>query len=564
MELLDARRLTGKNLIWDHPGAIADVRLEAGEPAQRVIDAWQPIAREMLDAVGWEHEQATARPLCGGVSLAISAPIDALYAAVELIEWTVARAFDVLDSPPTGASDTESPAAASARLRDEIEQEGNPALIALKDDAEAHGVAFLSDDDEVSVGLGRGSRTWPVDALPASVDWHDVHDVPVGIVTGTNGKTTTVRLLTQMVRAGGLNAGMSSTDWIGVNDEVIDRGDYSGPGGARAVLRRREVDVAILETARGGLLRRGLGVEHADASLITNIAEDHLGDFGSHSVAELLNVKWVVMRALGDRGRAVLNADDALLVAKSAELDRPITWFTRHAPSEALRRHIAAGGHAVYVEQRRFCHVADGVEHPVLDVADAPITLNGAAGHNVANAAAAIAMGFALGLPTDAIAGGLRRFTADQNPGRCNLFQVDGVDVLLDFAHNPDGMAAVFDVAESRHAKRRALCFAQAGDRPDDSIRELARAAWQIGLDRVVISELPHYRRGREPNEVYRLLRDALIDEGATAAMIGHHETELESLRDALAWAQPGDLVIMLGLGEQQALLEELHRRADR
>ncbi len=585
MHLLDARRLTGKNLVWDHPGAVADVRLDPAEAAAHVAEIWTPLVRATLDAVGWEGERATALPRLGGIVLAISAPIDALYAAVEVLEWSFLRLVQASGQDPTGAwadaadedEDADErreraaalardPAGANAeaarRLRGLIAAERNPALLALCAAAQAHGVAFLSDDDEASVGLGRGSATWPVDALPQRIDWSAIHDIPVGIVTGTNGKTTTVRLIAQMIRAAGLNAGMSSTDWMGVNDTILDRGDYSGPGGARAVLRRREVDVAILETARGGLLRRGLGVAHADAALITNIGEDHLGDFGSRSLAELLDIKWTVTRALGRHGRAVLNADDALLASRAGELRCPITWFTTHPPAAALRAHVAAGGHAAWAEGGRLCIAEDGEVRAITDVAAVPITLGGAARHNVANALAAIAVSRALGLADGAIRDGLHAFTAERNPGRCNLFHVDGVDVLLDFAHNPDGMAAVFDVASLHPAGRRALCFSQAGDRPDENIRDLARAAWRIGLDRVVISELPAYRRGRAPGEVYAILRDALIAAGADPAIIAHHHSELESLRDALAWARPGDLVIMLGLGEQQALLAELRGRS--
>ncbi|MEO0997244.1 MAG: Mur ligase family protein, partial [Pseudomonadota bacterium] len=252
MELLDARRLTGKNLIWDHTGAIADLALGDAEDPETVAATWLPIARDTLDAVGWSDEAATTRRLEGGLSLAISAPIDALYAATEVIEWTCARLAEACGGEPAEAAD-----AAVERLTGEIAAERNPRLLALQMAAAAQCVAFLSDDDEASVGLGTGSSTWPVNELPDSVDWDAVRDIPVGIVTGTNGKTTTVRLIAQMIRAAGLNAGMSSTDWIGVNGDIIERGDWSGPGGARAILRRPEVDIAVLETARGGLLRRG-------------------------------------------------------------------------------------------------------------------------------------------------------------------------------------------------------------------------------------------------------------------------------------------------------------------
>ncbi|MEM9384933.1 MAG: Mur ligase family protein [Pseudomonadota bacterium] len=561
MELLDARRLTGKSLLWDHPGATANLGLAEADDGEAIAGAWMAIAREVLASVGWADEQATTREVIGGLCLAVSAPIDALYAAVDLIEYSVALLVERFG----GEAVEEATDGAVTRLRRAIEEERNPPLLALRDAARERAVAFFCDDDEASTGIGRGSHTWPVGDLPSQLP-EDTFDIPVGLVTGTNGKTTTVRLLTQMIRAAGLKAGLSSTDWIGVDDEILDRGDYAGPGGARAVARHREVDVAVLETARGGLLRRGLGVERADAALITNIGEDHLGDFGSRSVEELLAVKWVVTHALDARGRAVLNADDARLLvrATSHPLAAPITWFTLFADTPFIHKHLAAGGSAAYARDgKTLCFAQGEAISEIIDVDDVPITLGGAARHNVANALAAIAMGKALGLDTLAVEAGLRQFTAERNPGRCNLFTVDdGVEVLLDFAHNVDAMQAIFDIAQARTAKRRALCFCQAGDRPDQDICALARAAWRIGLERVVVSELPDYRRGREPGEVNEIIRRALREAGASAEQLAYHQTEVASLRDALAWAQPGDLVIMLGLGEQAALLEELRSRA--
>ncbi|MFQ5547939.1 MAG: Mur ligase family protein, partial [Woeseia sp.] len=309
MEYIDARRLTGPSLLWDKPGSILDVRCDETEAAT-LVPFWKKNIRRMLDAVGWEGESTCSRRLSEGVSLAFSAPIDALYAASEINEW----AWACCDGEFNGAGTPDFDETLD-RIRAEIAEEANPGLMTLERSADNHGVSFLSDDDEVSVGLGSGSVTWPVRDIPNPDDipWEGLHDIPVGLITGTNGKTTTVRLSMHIARAAGRNVGLSSTDWIAVNDRIIDRGDWSGPGGARTVLRQRDVDLAILETARGGLLRRGLGVAKADAALITNVAEDHLGDFGSQNLNELLDVKWIVSRAVENSGSLILNADDELL-----------------------------------------------------------------------------------------------------------------------------------------------------------------------------------------------------------------------------------------------------------
>jgi cyanophycin synthetase len=425
-------------------------------------------------------------------------------------------------------------------------------------DAARHGKTLLWDDDEVSVGLGSGAKTWPVREIPDELEWDNHHDVPIGLVTGTNGKTTTVRLATHIIRAGGMNVGLSSTDWISVNDRVIDRGDWSGPGGARAVLREQDVDIAILESARGGLLRRGLGVDRANAALITNIAEDHLGDFGSQNLDELLNIKWILSRAVRESGTLILNAEDRLLRGKAPEFDGKLVWFSLDPANDLIKSAIDNGDLCFYLEDDALVMAEAGEKQRICLAGDIPITMGGAARHNIANSLSAAALTYCLGLPLDAISDGLKTMVQDENPGRCNIHDVDGKKVLIDFAHNPAAMNALFDMARAIPARRRALCFGQAGDRPEDLIREMTRDAWAIGLDQVMISELATYHRGREHGDVFAIISDELQQCGASASQIRHHEEEMESFMAALDWAQPGDLVIMLALGGALPIQERL------
>lgn len=563
---LDARRLTGINVIWKHPGAVVDVRLNDSDDVHEVIRLWNHYGRQLLEALGWREEQTIGYPLHSGVALAISAPMDALYAAVEAAEWLYRQvALDINHEAEPRSEDAGGEAAAphlalSAqvhRLKALIEEESNPSLERLLREARHRNVTVLCDDDDVSIGLGKHATTWPVQHIPDTIDWTRAADVPCGLVTGTNGKTTTVRLTQRMLRAGDKAVGISSTDWIGVNDTIIDRGDYSGPGGARTVLRQ-PVDAAILETARGGLLRRGLGVPRADVALITNIAEDHLGDFGSENLDELLNLKWIVTKALDERSVAVLNADDKLLTAKSSELSVPICWFSANPDNPLIASHIHTEKPVVTVKNQRFARFDGSQWHFYCRIDQAPLTVGGSARHNVANALGAIALAHALGASEDDINTGLTGMQPNDNPGRCNFFKIDGVDVLLDFAHNPSAMEAIFDIASSHQANRRLLCFGQAGDRVDNSIRELGRLAWAIGLDHVFIAELADYRRGREENEVYNLLCEGLTSGGASSGQISHHAYEKDCLAHALDQAQPGDLVIMLALAESRDILKWL------
>lgn len=557
MKLLEARRLTGPNLLADLPGAVLDVSCTAAE-AERLVPAWQNHVARMLADLGWEQCQFRVAQLAGGVSLFFTAAIDALYAATAISEWAWAAAEAELEH--TAAPDYVSTLAA---IQDDIESESNPALLQLQSAAAARQVAFLWDDDHASLGLGRHAETWPARQLPApgTIDWPRYRDIPVALVTGTNGKTTTVRLAAHILRKAGRNVGLSSTEWIAVNDRIIDRGDWSGPGGARAVLRETSTDIAILEAARGGLLRRGLGVNTADVALITNIAADHLGDFGSQSLDELLDIKWIVSRAVAAAGRLILNADDELLCARAAEYPAELLWFSLHADNATVRAHCAGGGTALVLDGRDLL-LRNGAASTLLCRDDEiPITLGGAARHNVANALAAAALSYCLGATPDDIRAGLTSMSQDDNPGRCNVYAIGGRTVLVDFAHNPHAMRALFDMAQALPAKRRVLCFGQAGDRPDAAIRELARQAWAIGLDKIIVSELPDYYRGRAPGEVYALIRDELLHCGAGAEQVEHCDEELDSLAAAMAWAEPGDLVIMLALADATAVRDHLKLR---
>ncbi|MGY8759011.1 MAG: Mur ligase family protein, partial [Planctomycetota bacterium] len=273
--------MTGPNVIWQHPGPVIDIALDDSDAAQ-LEEKWKQHITALLEGMGWSVELAS-RHFPGGLSLAFNAPMDRLYVACEMNEWAYESAVaDINGVDAPGMS------AAMANFTEEMRSEANPPLLRIQSAAAKRGEQFLTCDDYVSVGSGVGSQTWSVKDLPeaASIDWDTILRVPTAMVTGTNGKTTIVRLLRAMVIASGKVPGMSSTDSLMVGNDILDRGDWSGPGGARTILRDKRVDVALLETARGGILRRGLGVleNEADVALINNVAPDHLGEWGIQDV----------------------------------------------------------------------------------------------------------------------------------------------------------------------------------------------------------------------------------------------------------------------------------------
>jgi len=541
VKLLDSRRLTGPNILSDNPGAIIDVRLESDE-FEPFVSAWQAAATSMLEAVGWRGQALHVRRMAAGASLGFDAPIDALYAATEINDWAFESARLKLED-----RDTLPVVGDATRLAKLIEEELNPDLIRLRDAAVEHDLPFLSDDDHASIGFGCCSKTWPVSSLPAPEDvpWDELGKIPVGLITGTNGKTTTVRLVAAMVAAAGKVVGLSSTDRVVVGDAIIDQGDYAGPGGAREVLRHPGVEVAVLETARGGLLRRGAAMQRADAAVITNIAADHLDDFGVSDLEALADVKWLVTRVLGDTGTAVLNAEDPRLVERSATLRCAVTWFALDATAAShaagdrpLRAFAMDDGHITLLDGDR--------RQSLIPVTAVPITLDGSARHNVANCLAAMGLADALGIPVEAMLDALRNTTHAVNPGRGNLFEIDGARILVDFAHNPHGIAALWPVAEHYGRRRRVLLIGQAGDRGDEAIHQLADAAWQLRPDKIIIKEMGRYSRGRQEGEVARLLYRLFVEAGADPESVSYQAEELDGVKAAIDWAEPGDLAILL------------------
>ncbi len=542
----------------DRPGAALDVAGDVTDAA----DLWRHEARRLLDLVGWKGEDVAARTFAGGACLVITAPVDALYAATEVNEAAWEAATAALDGSP--AAD---PTATAARLREVIARERDLRLADLHRAAHARGLTFLADDELVSVGTGTGARVWPRHELPRAteVEWAAVHDIPIVLVSGSNGKTTTARLIAAIAAGAGLTPALTSTDGVSVGRDQLVTGDYAGPMGARLALRDPRARIGVLETARGGILRRGLAVDHADVTILTNVAADHLDDFGVNDLATLAAVKLVAARVVRPGGRVVLNADDPGLAAHALGVS-PASWFARDRASPLLAIGLAAGGDAAYVDDGCLVLAQGGRPLRLTRLDAVPMTCGGAAGYNVSNALAALLAAAVLsGLPAartitpETIADALAGFGSPvTNPGRGNLYDVGGVRVLVDYGHNPHGLIALAGMVEALGGQRRLVVVGQAGDRGDEAIRELARAAWGLRPTRVVLKELPTLYRGRVPGEVRRILAAEFSRLGLPPEELDEVTTEPEALESALDWARPGDLVVMLTHEDRPAVMARL------
>jgi len=548
----EVRRLTGPNLLWDKPGAIADLLLDDIDSHQ-VLTSLQRWSSRLLHDFGWAQQSSTYRSHALGINFAISAPMDQLYSACDLLElaWDCCAA-ECLQTPLPDWQGR------LVELKAAAEEEQNPQLLALIQAAQKHQVSCLVDDDALSLGMGLSAQVWPIDSLPelTSLHWSQYQDIPRALVTGTNGKSTSVRLAAHIAKAAGICAGVTSTDSIRVGEDIIDHGDYSGPGGARMLLRDKRSEMAFLEVARGGILRRGLPLTNVDAALITNVASDHLGQYGINNVEELAATKFVVAKALDEQGILVLNGDNHLVVEQTQQSTKTICWFSTDERNPLIQQQLASGGRAVFVCNEQLVYHADGVFEEIARIADIAMTFNGAAMHNVENALGVVGLCKALKLPNRAISQGLHEFGSDaqDNPGRGNIYQVNGCQVIVDFAHNEHGMRAVVDMARQMPAKQYICMFGHGGDRSDQEIEALSNAVLGLNADMYIPVEVERYLRGRQVNEVPTMVKRFLMQKQVPQEAIQLAVSPLEGAKQALALASPGDVVLLFVLDQREAI----------
>ncbi len=372
--------------------------------------------------------------------------------------------------------------------------------------------------------------------------------VPIAAITGTNGKTTTSRMLAHIAKMAGYTPGLTTTDGVYIDGQRTVEGDMTGPVSARMVMADPQIDFAVLETARGGLVRAGMGVSEVDVGAVINVAADHLGLKGIDTLEQLAEVKRIVVEAARDC--AVLNADDPNVLKMSGYTDAKVICYVTMNPSHPLvREHVRAGGRACALEAGVNGHMITlydkGSHIPLLWTHLIPATLEGRAMHNVQNAMFAASMAFSMGIKLDAIRHGLRTFdtTFFQAPGRMNVYGEHPFKVIMDYAHNAHAVGVMADLAQRLDASRRIVVVAGPGDRRDEDLREIATT---------VAGRFDHYicrrddgLRGRDGDEVPRIIARALQAAGVEKSAISEIPDEQEAVDAALRMAQPGDLLVV-------------------
>jgi cyanophycin synthetase len=411
------------------------------------------------------------------------------------------------------------------------------------------------------IGLGRGrarlrdrvvARAGEAQGSPPGYIRDADRRLPIVSISGTNGKTTTTRLVAHILREAGHRIGATTSDGIVVGKEIVEPGDWTGFGGGHAILKRDDVDIAVLETARGGILLRGLGYESNDASVITNVSPDHLDLQGIHTLPELAEVKSVIAQVTKPGGWVILNADDHYVAQIARRVRAKIAYFSLEGDrSPRIRRHLRGGagarggkgGRAYLVRDGRLGEAEGSMWRPIAALADVPVVLGGIARHNVANALAAAAAARAMGATLAQVRAGLHSFlpTTEDSRGRLNVFRDATRIVIVDFAHNEAGVAMLLDVAEAIAKGVGGVpvtgIVGLAGDRPDDTLRGVGKIVAQR-VDRFVQKEMLHYLRGRTRESVLGEIRQGARD-GGWEGEIPVYGSEVEAVAAELDRTDP-------------------------
>ncbi len=385
------------------------------------------------------------------------------------------------------------------------------------------------------------------DVAGAIVDmlFYRQQSIPIVSVTGTNGKTTTTRLIAHILGKSGYKVGMTVTGGIYIDNKCLCKGDTTGYYSAKTILSNKNVEAAVLETARGGIIKKGLAYDLADVAVITNITEDHLGLDGINSMEDLAYVKSLVGEAVKREGHVVLNADD--LVSKSI-IDRmksSIIMFSKNKDNVILRNNIDKGGCGVYVDGGIVYFERRGAVVPIIKVKDIRISLGGKLIYNIENAMAACGAAIGLNIPYTVIKNGLESFYGDLsfNPGRFNIYNLNGINVVLDYGHNIEGYKAVIKGARKLGYKRLVGIIGIPGDRTDTSVKKIGQISGD-NFDYIYIKE-DKDRRGRKPGEIASILREGINSTDFNPKKVEIILDEKIALKKAIDTGKQGDLIII-------------------
>lgn len=538
-------RLFGANSFFDISGAVIDVHVK--DHKDELVKLYLSEIDRVLPALGWEADYKSGyKTYSQGIRFAISAPFDLLWPATDLVEYIWLSVRHKLELGEFLSLDE-----AKSHMLPLINKYQHLVYRKVYAEAKRRSLNVFENGSKIAIGSGKYAYIVDLDKLVYDdIPWSEIKEIPAVMVTGTNGKTTTVRLTRFICKSAGKVVGYCSSDWIMVGDDVIETGDLSGPSGNQGVMMNLSVEVAVLEVARGGLLRRGVLTNFVRGATVTNVSEDHLGEDGVDTVEELSDAKALVYKAVAPGGYSIVNLDNSLMRKQSEKLSTRKICITKDINNPEYTSYLRDAAYICHTRDNAFYwRDSSGADKLIATFADTPITVNGYALHNVENAMHAIALSFSLGNSIEQIGIALKQYenTPENNQGRANVFRYKGATIIVDFAHNIAGVEAMMHLARAylKDDGRLGIVFGNTGNRMylNDGITD-AIAKGKPSM--VVIKELVTYLRGTEPGQLVTQMRNMLISKGIKPKDICLADNEFAALDIVLDFVKSGDVFLFV------------------
>ena len=551
-----SRRLVGPNLFFKETGTVLDIPLKDNK--EKMTELFYQEAKRLLPELGWTEIKLAHKFFYNGVRYAMTAPVDITMPACDVIDFIWLSTREIIEK---GQAKTIQEA--KDILLPVIDEDKNLAYRKLYSIAKSKGFNVFRDKNKAFIGSGKGCYEIDLNNLDFdNIPWESIYDIPAVIVTGTNGKTTTVRLTDFICRYAGKVTGYTSTDWVKVNDELIDEGDYSGPTGHQFVLTNPTVEVALLESARGGLLKRGLIETFVNSAAVTNVSADHLGEDGIETVAELAEAKAIVFRTMGENSHAIVNIDNKYMKERFDSLESKKIIVTQNPENHDMDYYLANSDYACIVENGAFYWIDKQSKTKLLNVIDAPLTVKGFAKHNIENAMVAISLSFKLNIDLNIVTSALKAYVNDTkvNRGRANFFELsDNKTAVVDYAHNEASMDALLHMMKAYDkGGKKYLMIGTTGDRKN-LISDINDIILKHKVDFIVLKETTEHLRGAEPEELPELIRQDLAKKGFDIENNSHQVyAEVDGAKFIIDKLQPNDLAILCCQADIPGVIEYL------
>lgn len=544
-DTLAVRVLAGTNVFFQGVGAIAEFVTKSPQKLE-FAQAFEGELRKVLDALGWDDVGIYKKLYSRGMIFAIPTEYDYTYAGVKILSIT----FDIVSTRFNEQKELDF-AEEVDYLDYFLSKERFTRLRNIYEEAQFRQLNFYFHEDIITIGSGKGAFSANINEINFDdIDWDSIYDVPSVLVTGTNGKTTTVRLTSFISQHAGKTVGYCSTDWVMINGEVVSEGDLSGPNGNRAVMTNKTVDVAVLEVARGGIVKRGLATSHVNGAVVTNVSEDHLGVNGIDTVYDLAAAKFVVYDAVKNDGHSIFNLDNEITRESIANYTGKRAVFSQKLSFDEVKQYLRnEDDYAALVENNEFCIYEADNKTVIAHMDEVDLTYKGIAKHNVENVLAAICLSIELGRTYDEVSSGLKAFKNDiHNHGRFNMFDIGSNKILIDYGHNLASIENMLKFSRSiaKENSKITVLLGFSGDRKF-LVDSVTKSVVDNKIDYVILKMFSNHLRGAEIGEVVGLLKSGLRKHGfSDSGIVGTVETELEAFDLVLDNIGEDNIYVML------------------